>query len=104
MNVHTKEDRDKFYNSKLWRDKRKEILKRDNYECQECLRHNLLTTQYDSMLIVDHIKELKDYPMLALEDSNLQTLCFACHEEKHDRLNIQSTISKRDSEWLDEWY
>jgi len=37
------------------------------------------------MLVVDHIKELEDYPELALDDDNLETLCVNCHNKKHGR-------------------
>jgi len=32
---------------------------------------------------VHHIKHLKDFPELALVDSNLESLCFTCHNEEH---------------------
>ena len=32
---------------------------------------------------VHHIQHLKDYPELALDNDNLETLCFYCHEEEH---------------------
>ncbi|MER2060011.1 MAG: HNH endonuclease [Niallia sp.] len=91
----TKEQKAKFYNSSDWKRKRLEIKQRDNNECQECKRQGRLsidTNEYSEkakrkkiMLVVDHIKELEDYPELALNDDNLETLCVNCHNKKHGR-------------------
>lgn len=91
----SKEQKRKFYDSGAWKQARKRIKKRDNYECQECKRQGRLsidTNEYSEsakrkkiMLLVDHIKELEDYPELALDNENLETLCVGCHNKKHDR-------------------
>lgn len=65
-----------FYKTSLWRCKRKKILIRDHYLCQlriskECTR---IATE------VHHVKELEDYPELALDDNNLTSCCWNCHE------------------------
>lgn len=72
-------DKDKFYNSKAWRKKRKRILDRDGWDCQHCKRYGrkvLATT-------VHHIKHLEEYPELAFVNSNLISLCKACHDKMH---------------------
>ncbi len=71
----------KFYNSRTWRNKRKSILQRDNYECQHCKDKGGYTKAHT----VHHIKELAYYPELALADTNLVALCFSCHERIHER-------------------
>ena len=80
--VYSKYTRDKksakFYNSTAWRKKRKEIMQEFNGLCQEC-KANGVIREAD---VVDHIKELKDYPELALENSNLKPLCHTCHNLK----------------------
>lgn len=38
IDVSTKQARAKFYGSVEWKAKRKEILERDNFECQDCKR------------------------------------------------------------------
>ncbi|MGY3716775.1 HNH endonuclease [Sutcliffiella cohnii] len=91
----TKEQKRKFYNSKAWKKIRPDILKRDNRECQECKRRGDVVTDTNEysekakrkkiQLVVDHIKELEDYPELALDAENLQTLCVNCHNKKHGR-------------------
>ena len=94
----------KFYQCKEWRGKgglRDQALKRDNYECQECKRQGRVkSTRYltrgndpddteDDIKItlhVHHLKEVKQYPQLALVLNNLETLCVKCHNDYHDRL------------------
>jgi 5-methylcytosine-specific restriction endonuclease McrA len=64
----------RFYKSKEWKRKRKEILRRDNYECQRCKREG----GFSKATTVHHIKHLDEHPELALVDSNLESLCGAC--------------------------
>ncbi|SKB28419.1 HNH endonuclease [Acetoanaerobium noterae] len=74
-----------FYKSMVWLRKRKQILKRDNYECQHCK----LKGMYSKAETVHHIKHLKDYPELAIEDNNLISLCNVCHNIVHpEKLKI----------------
>ncbi len=40
---------------------------------------------------VHHKKELKDFPELALVNSNLITLCTRCHNEIHERFKYQKS-------------
>ena len=70
---------DKFYKSRLWTNCRKKALERDHYECQT----------------VHHIKEIRDYPHLALELDNLMSLCRACHERIHDRELIKRETKRK---------
>ena len=78
-----------FYIKKVWREKRKEIIQRDHCECQACKRKGKIkvlkikTNDKSKRAYVHHIKHLKDYPELALDNDNLETLCFYCHEEEH---------------------
>ena len=69
----------RFYKRKEWKRKRKAILRRDNYECQRCKANG----GYSRATTVHHIKHLTDRPDLALTDSNLVSLCSACHNEEH---------------------
>lgn len=78
----------KFYKTKQWRKKRKEILIRDNDECQLCKREGRVTTQAtlrdrQQSLTVHHIKHYDEFPMLGLTDKNLITVCPACHNKLH---------------------
>lgn len=106
----TLEQKRKFYDSRDWKRKRARVLKRDNYECQECKRNGLVTidtNEYSEsakrkkiMLLVDHIKELEEYPELALEEDNLETMCVRCHNIKHGRV-FEHNVNKwaNDERW-----
>nr|WP_273717137.1 HNH endonuclease [Alkalihalobacillus pseudalcaliphilus] len=43
-------------------------------------------TKRKNVLQVHHLKELKDFPHLALVLDNTETLCIWCHNDEHDRL------------------
>lgn len=103
INLDTQADRDKFYNSTQWRKLRKEILERDNHECLWCKEQGLVTTDEDTVMVVDHIKELESYPELALEPDNLRVLCFYHHEVRHERI-FEGNNVKKDKKWDDEWW
>lgn len=68
-----------------WDKRRLRILKRDNGLCQECLRNGVLTAvggrPYTAYC--DHIVPKTEGG--TDDDSNLQTLCRACHTVKTDR-------------------
>ncbi|MEC5422383.1 HNH endonuclease [Virgibacillus sp. C22-A2] len=105
MPYKTKEQQKKFYKSKDWEATRLIVLERDNYECQECKRQGkVYTDKHDpdkhKRLDVDHIKDLEDYPELALELDNLEVLCVKCHNRKHNRFMFQ----KKKNKWADEWW
>ncbi len=51
------------------------VLRRDGYECQWCKKQGRVTLKSDTILEVDHIKELDKHPELALDVDNLRTLC-----------------------------
>lgn len=102
----TQAERHTFYKSKEWASIRKEVLKRDNYECQECKRQGKVFTDYHEpdkhkRLDVDHIKDLEHHPELALDIDNLTTLCVKCHNKKHNRFQFRRKINKwvNDERW-----
>lgn len=68
-----------FYKSKEWRKCREMILIRDHYLCQTCLKKGIIKVANT----VHHIKPLEDYPELALEPTNLESICPACHNQEH---------------------
>lgn len=83
------DDMHSFYVKSIWKNKRIEIIKRDHCECQSCKRKGIIKVvkvkakKKSERAYVHHIKHLKDYPELALENNNLETLCFDCHEQEH---------------------
>ena len=86
---------DKFYLCKDWKKKRKEVLRRDHYECQRCKRNHKVS----KATTVHHIKQLKERPELALDDDNLESLCGDCHNLEHPEKLKDFFKSKR---WNDE--
>lgn len=68
-----------FYRTQKWKNKRERILRRDGYLCRECKRYGKLVPATE----VHHVKHADEYPELIWEDSNLVSLCKACHNAKH---------------------
>ena len=68
-----------FYRTKAWKRVRLEVLARDHHLCQRC-RSNRILTKADT---VHHRKSLELHPELALEPSNLVSLCACCHNVVH---------------------
>lgn len=67
----------KFRSSRTWQDKRTEIKNRDKYLCQICLLEGRYTF---NKLEVHHIKSIANYWNGRLSNTNLITLCAACHK------------------------
>ena len=76
-----------FYLTPRWQRKRAAILRRDKYLCQECRRYGRMR----EARTVHHIKHLEDAPELAYEDSNLISLCYACHNKMHPEKGANGT-------------
>lgn len=89
----------KFYNSSAWKRKKAEILERDNHECQRCKAKG----GYSKATTVHHIKHLTDRPDLALTDSNLVSLCSACHNEEHPEKLRKIEVIKRERITPERW-
>lgn len=53
-----------------------------------------MTTQYDAILEIDHVKELEDYPKLALDNDNLRTRCKMHHNKNTNALSLERTRRK----------
>lgn len=95
-----------FYNSKAWKKKRMEILKRDYFECQDC-RARLRKAQEQGVTLtgterfirraeeVHHKLELREHPELALDDDNLISLCVQCHNMRHGRCQYRFVKCKK---------
>ncbi|MFC9446702.1 HNH endonuclease [Bacillus cereus] len=100
----TKQQKRKFYDSGEWKSIRKQVKKRDNYECQEC-KHNARvqtdTNEYSEsakrkkiQIVAHHIKELEHHPELTLNINNLETVCVNCHNKEHGRV-----YEKKQNKW-----
>ena len=79
-----------FYKSTRWKKKRRAILRRDKYICQECARYGRKVERRE----VHHIKFLEEFPELAFDNDNLISLCHACHNKKHPEKAKKATASR----------
>lgn len=69
----------RFYHSREWKELREEALERDHYLCVECKKRGIITPANT----VHHIKPLRLDQTRALQLSNLETVCTACHNKLH---------------------
>lgn len=60
-------------------DLRLQVLRRDQWQCQECNKMVTLTTSH-----LDHIRPVRKYKQLSNANhiDNLQTMCISCHKAK----------------------
>lgn len=82
-----------FYKSSAWLKCREVVLIRDHYMCQPCLKRERITTANT----VHHIKPLEDYPELALDIDNLESICPSCHNKEHPEKGSNSIEPQRRS-------
>jgi predicted DNA-binding transcriptional regulator YafY len=69
-----------------WEQRRKRVLKRDNYECQQC-------GTMDTELHVHHTTPISEGG--GHELSNLTTICHSCHADEHPiRVKLSTAISE----------
>jgi len=80
-----------LYTSAKWKRKREAILKRDAYRCVECKKYGRIT----QAVLVHHIKPFEEYPELALDSNNLESLCSACHNMKHPEKGTSGLKARR---------
>ncbi len=88
------EDYSSFYKSGKWEHKRKVILKRDNFECQQSKRYGR-TLEANA---VHHIIPIKERPDLKLVNENLISLTEEVHNKMH---KPDGTLSKLGKELRD---
>lgn len=67
------------YKTKKWKRKREAVLRRDGYLCRECKKYGRMR----EAVTVHHIKHVDEFPEFAYIDSNLISLCNACHNKMH---------------------
>ena len=67
-----------FYVCSEWLHLRKKILKENKYQCRLCKQNG----KYTRANHVHHVKYLREYPELALDENNLMPVCKDCHETK----------------------
>lgn len=76
---------DPFYHHQAWKRVRNEALRRDHGMCCDCM--DRFAAGYGSKprraTMVHHIIPREERPDLALELSNLRSLCSECHNKHH---------------------
>ncbi len=89
----TQKMRDAFYKTSLWEKCRGTVLDRDGYLCQVCMQQDEPTPANT----VHHIIHLKDDPSKALDEDNLISVCYECHNDLHPEKGFGQSKSKTKS-------
>ena len=78
--------KDDDYNGEFTHWLRLDVKRRDNFTCQECLRHesDISDSKIAGKLVVHHIDWVKTNNWM----DNLMTLCFSCHSKVHTSLSF----------------
>ncbi len=66
----------KFYCGAVWR-KFRLVCLATNPLCMQCMKHGVVTVATDC----HHIKDRRTYPTLALDPTNIESLCHSCHSK-----------------------
>lgn len=76
---------DPFYRSAAWRRAREARLQMDHGICQECLRRWMHEdgVQVRPATMVHHIIPITERPDLKLDLTNMESLCYQCHNKEH---------------------
>lgn len=69
------------YKTRRWARLRKQILRRDGYQCRESARYGRIV----EATTVHHVWPVEDYPEYAWDPWNLISLSQAAHNAMHDR-------------------
>ena len=85
----TRPQRQLFYQSREWRAMSRHIRHRDGWLCQGCLPRTVAAE------LVHHIVPLSEAGP-PLEESNLVSLCAACHQDRHGQV-----VDEGKREWVD---
>lgn len=83
--MNNQKQADPFYSTAAWQRLRALVIQRDRGMCVECMRlySQGLIRRPRRAQMVHHIVPLSEAPQLAMVESNLESLCFRHHEEKH---------------------
>ena len=85
MRMQYEKQADPFYKRVAWQRARSQALERDHWMCQDCLalKRAGARIRVNPATVVHHIKPREEHPELALELSNLISLCERCHNKRH---------------------
>ena len=94
----------KFYKSKEFIKVKKEVMKEQKNECQECLKQGKITLA-DT---VHHVQFVRKYPSLALSKyyfykgkqyKNLVAVCKSCHNKLHPEKSFAKKPKLNEEKW-----
>jgi 5-methylcytosine-specific restriction protein A len=74
-----------FYKTTKWKHKRANVLRRDEYLCQECKKYGKSTPATTVHHIIPLAWCLLYNALLSLAGINLVSLCEQCHNKMHNR-------------------
>lgn len=89
--------KDKFYQTKEWKELRHAVKVRDYNLCQVCLSKDGKLKFAD---MVHHIKEIDEEPLRRLDKTNLICLCESCHQQIHREMRINDRKRKIIQDYL----
>ena len=100
-------DKADIYNSREWKELRIAKLRSTNGLCEECLKHNIVT----SARCVHHIVPIEtartkdEMRRLAFDWNNLMSLCKSCHARIHKEMgsNTAKIVRQRAEARQDRW-
>ena len=72
-----------FYKSQAWKHLRANIIRRDHYLCQDCLKSNRFTPADEVHHIIELTPENISDESISLNPGNLVSLCRSCHQRRH---------------------
>lgn len=71
----------KFYNSKRWKDIRKNFISSKFGICERCGRPNAKQVHHKEYLTEENINN----PDISIDFNNLELLCDTCHQNEHHK-------------------
>ena len=91
----------KFYDQYYWRYiLRPRILHRDGNECVHCKREGKVKAVEEYKIDINHIKPLEEYPELAYDENNLESICVHHHNIADDKqLEIKRKEQLNEERW-----
>ncbi len=75
-----------FYKTYAWVSFRARVMQKKKHRCELCWNGGIdgkSVRRYKCATTLHHKKHLKDYPELALTESNMEALCKECHKLRH---------------------
>ena len=80
-----------FYNSKAWKDARRNYKQSVGGLCEECLKKGIITpaeiVHHKTPLTAENVSDMS----VSLSWDNLQALCRPCHAKAHEEMYMQRT-------------